>query len=134
MAEVLTFYEGSAWLYTGNASSNAAYVRNVQVTLAVGRESYRPPQGATWTYIETGREATLSITQARGARDWLTLHQNATGGAVIAHIKSVAPVVSASGGVWLFTGEITTVSENQADGSPENSLAVQATFKNWSAY
>jgi len=134
MQEVLSFLEGSAYLYTGNASAIAAYVRNASVQMVVGRVSYRAPHATTWTYIETGREARLTIAQAWHTGIWPKLAYAASGGSVKLHLKHVTPGVTNSGGIWLYTGEIQTMSVGGQEGQPEQSLGIQGTFKDWSAY
>jgi hypothetical protein len=131
MAEIFSFPEGSAYLYTAGGSAVGTYVRNADAQCASQRHSYRPPLSTTRTYVPLDKNARLTIQQAQSQVAWKKLAHDATGGSVHCHLKWVNPGTNASAGVWLYTGEI--VQMGIADGD-ESIVNIQATFENWSAY
>jgi hypothetical protein len=134
MSEILTFPEGSAYLYTGGTSAIAAYVRNVDVRRNVIRHKYRPPFATTNTYTELVRNARLTIGQAFTQTRHLKLMQLATGGSVHCHLTFKTPGPNTSGGIWLWSGELQTDQLRGADGQAELVYSVQGEFQNWSGY
>jgi len=135
MSEVLSFYEGSAYLYTGNASALALFVRNVQVNATVRRHEYRPPHSTTWTYIDMqDTPAQVTIGQAWHSGVWPKLAYAGTGGSLVLHLKHVPDGSINSGGIWLYTGTLQALRFNGADGNAEQTISLQGEFKAWSAY
>jgi hypothetical protein len=135
MAEVFTWAEGSAYFWSGNSSTSArlSFARNATVATTVSRYRYRVPYASTWTYIEIDRGADLSISQGFSDKSLLNYHQNAAGGVVHCHIKNVVGTTGTSGGIFLWTGEIKSLSVGGGDGS-EMAVSLAAHFDNWSAY
>jgi hypothetical protein len=131
MAEVYTFAEASAYAWTGSTSGILAFVQNAQITLEVGRHSYRSPGATTRTYIETGRQARVTIERMRSDTRLAVLMQNSTGGSLHVHLK--AAHLGLSAGFFLWSGELQSLSHNEREGGAwtENVMGV---FQAWSAY
>lgn len=129
MAEAFSFSEGIALFVTGGATSTATYVRDVQGTLTVGWHSYKPPASTTVQYIETGREASLTIGQVYSQKDIAAMFGGATAGGVHVQITHVAAGVT--GTLWLYSGVIETHALQGTDGDVMK-RSIQGRFQTWS--
>ena len=135
MAEVFTFPEGSAYLWTGNSTTSAllVFVRGASVQEDVDRHRYRIPFSVNWTYTEISRGATLSISQAYSDPTAIRFFQNAAGGQVHCHLKHIIGGNNGSAGIFLYTGSLETQSLNERPAG-EIEISVNGLFDNFSAY
>lgn len=135
MAEALIWNEGSALFWTGNSTTSAlaAFAQNVAQSRQITFTSYKPPHAAVYTNYPHASAATLSIGQLHAQVQLISFFEAATGGGLHAHIKNLAPNISQSGGVFLYSGTLISCdlvgSEGQA--FKYNFLA---RFPTWSAY
>ena len=135
MAEVFTFPEGSAYLWTGNSTTSAllVFVRGVTVSPKVDRHDYRAPFATTWTYTEIQRRADLTISQAYSDPTAIRFLQNAGGGAVHCHLKHIIGGNNGSAGIFLYTGSLRDMNINET-GPGEIGVSFNGTFDTFSAY
>jgi hypothetical protein len=136
MAEVFSFSEGSAYLWTGNSTTSAlvSFMRNVNLTLTVSRHSYRVPFAVKRTWTELERLADLNIGMAYCDKTGLKFLQESTGGQVHAHITHTVPTLSVSGGFLLYTGTMNNGVFNGSEGQGEQALGLSFLFERWTAY
>jgi len=129
MAETFSFAEGPARFVTGGATASVTYVRNVQGTLSVGYYTYRPPFSTVRKYIETGRDATVTIGQVYSQKDIGAMFDGATAGGV--HMQLVHVAAGVTGSIWFYSGVIDSHAINGADNDVMQRTIV-GRFQTWS--
>src|SRR5574337_638500 len=131
MAEVFSFSEGSAYLWTGNSTTSALvqFTRNVTIGMVKSRHSYRVPFASQRTWIDLETIANMNIGMAYSEKTGLKFLQEATGGQVHAHIFHIVPNVNVSGGYFLYTGTINDGTFAGSDGQGEQALGLNIIFE-----
>ena len=129
MAESFGFAEGTAYFVTGGATSTAMFARDIAGKMTVGYFSYRPPFSTVYQYIETGREATLTIGQVYSQKQLGAMFNGATAGGV--HVGIVHVAAGATGTIWLYSGVIDSHAIDGADGDVMK-RSLMGRFQAWS--
>ena len=135
MAEVYSWAEGSAYIWTGGASTSAllAYARNITVTRQVTYAHYRPPKTTTYVNYPHTSGATLSIGQLYADATLQKMFNSATGGGYHVHLKNLVGGINQSGGTFLYSGNLTTIDIGGADGAL-STLSINGIFPSWGDY
>jgi len=129
MAETFSFAEGTAYFVTGGATSTATFARDIAGKMTVGYFSYRPPFSTVYQYLETGREATLTIGQVYSQKQLFTMFNGATAGGV--HVGIVHVAAGVTGTIWLYSGVIDNHSIDGTDGDVMK-RSLMGRFQTWS--
>lgn len=136
MAEVFSYSEGSAYVWTGNSTTSAllTFTRGVRIGLSVTRHSYRPPFSAARVWTELERQATLNVGMAYSEKTALKFLTEATGGQVHCHVTHLVPNVGVSGGFFMYTGTLADGNFAGTEGQGEQAINFNATFERWTGY
>ena len=135
MAEVYSWSEGSAYFFTGagGQSALATFARDVNLTLTRQWHKYRPPRTTTYSKRVLSQQATLSFGQLYSQFKLIQMFESATGG-IHCHIEHmVTGGVVQTGGFYLYTGELQSLSHNGSEGNLLN-ISLQGSFDVWSAH
>lgn len=130
MAEVLHWNEGSAQLITGGATSLMVYVQSVTVRPNIGYHVYRPPFNGTYQYIETGRVATVRLSQHLQDKVAQPIFNAATAGGVHLRLTHLVPGAGNAETWLLFSGILESVNLDGSDGAVMG-LSFEGQFQNW---
>ena len=128
MAETFSFTEGTANFKTGAVTVPVTYCRDVQATLTIGYHRYRPPYSTTYQFIETGREATLSIGQMHSQKQLGVMFDGATAGGI--HVQLIHAAAGVTSNLWLYSGVIDSHSMNGSEGNVMQRSLV-GRFQSW---
>lgn len=135
MAEVYSWYEGSAYIWTGSSSTSAlvAYARNIQVTRKIVYQHYKPPHATVYTNYPVASAATLSIGQLYADATLQKMVNSATGGGYHVHLKNLIGATNQSGGTFLYSGNIDTIDIGGND-NQISTLSINGNFPSWGDY
>ena len=135
MAEVYSWAEGSAYIWTGGATNSAlaAYARNIVVNRQMRYTSYKAPHATTYTQYPIGSAVTLTIGQLYADATMQKMFDSATGGGYHVHLKHLVGGVNQSGGTFLYSGVLSTLDNGGSEGQIYTQT-INGTFPTWADY